>query len=451
MAPYGDHLDTEALRLKYREERDKRLRPDGNDQYLRLTDEFAHYRDDPHTPRTERAPLTDHRTVVCVGGGFAGLVTAARLREAGVDVRIVETGGDFGGTWYWNRYPGAQCDTASMVYMPLLEETGHMPTEKYVHGPEILGHCQRIGKQFGLYDDALFHTEVTGLWWDGARLLGDLDQPGRPADRPVRGAGHRAAERAEAAGDPGHRLPFRGHSFHTSRWDSATPARSSAGALMTGLADKRVGLIGTGATAVQVVPHLARDAGELYVFQRTPSSVDVRDDHPIDPGWFAGVATPGWQQRWLENFTANQAGGQAEVDLVQDGWTDLARRIRARLAALPPSEMNPAGMLAAYEQSDFEKMSEIRARASAVVRDPATAAALQAWYRQLCKRPCFHDEYLDAFNRPNTFLVDTDGQGVVGSRRPAWRRPGVRSGSTALFTRPGSRSGRRTRGGPGSR
>ncbi len=403
-------MDKEALRLKYREERDKRIRPDGNDQYLRLADEFAHYRDDPHTPFTERAPLTDHRTVVCVGGGFAGLVTAARLTEAGVDVRIVETGGDFGGTWYWNRYPGAQCDTASMVYMPLLEETGHMPTEKYVHGPEILAHCQRIGRQFGLYDDALFHTEVTGLAWDGGRWVIATSRGDRlTAQFVVLGTGPLSVPKLP--GIPGI-TSFRGHSFHTSRWDWAYTGGSPDGAPMTGLADQRVGIIGTGATAVQVVPHLARDAGELYVFQRTPSSVDARDNHPIDPQWFAGVATPGWQQRWLENFTANQAGGNADVDLVQDGWTDLARRIRGRLAALPPEEMNPAGMLAAYEESDFEKMSEIRARASAVVRDPVVAARLQAWYRQLCKRPCFHDEYLQAFNRPNTHLVDTDGQGV---------------------------------------
>ena len=200
-------LDKEALRRKYAEERDKRLRPDGNDQYLRLTGELAHYLDDPYTPWTERAPMTDHRTVVCVGGGFAGLVTAARLREAGVDVRIIEKGGGFGGTWYWNRYPGAQCDTASMVYMPLLEETGHMPTEKYVHGPEILAHCQRIGERFGLYSDVLFHTEVTGLSWDEARrALGHRDQPGRPADGSVRRARHRPAERAEAARDRRDRL-----------------------------------------------------------------------------------------------------------------------------------------------------------------------------------------------------------------------------------------------------
>jgi cation diffusion facilitator CzcD-associated flavoprotein CzcO len=206
---------------------------------------------------------------------------------------------------------------------------------------------------------------------------------------------------------------FGGHSFHTSRWDYDYTGGDSQGAPMRELGDKRVGLIGTGATAVQCVPHLSRDARELYVFQRTPSSVDVRDNHPIDPDWFAGVATPGWQQRWLENFTANQAGGAADEDLVQDGWTDIARRIRARIALLPPEDLTVGAMLAAYEESDFEKMEEIRARADAIVRDPETAQRLKAWYRQLCKRPCFHDEYLQAFNNPNTHLVDTDGRGVT--------------------------------------
>jgi cyclohexanone monooxygenase len=405
-------IDREALRRKYAEERDKRLRPDGNDQYLRIADGFAHYLDDPHTPRTERAPKTDHRTVACVGGGFAGLVTGARLREAGVDVRIIEKGGDFGGTWYWNRYPGAQCDTAAMVYLPLLEETGHMPTEKYVHGPEILAHCQRIGRRFGLYEDVLFHTEVTGLTWDEAseHWVIETSRGDRlTAQFVVLGTGPLSAPKLP--GIPGI-ASFRGHSFHTSRWDYGYTGGDWHGAPMDKLAGQRVGIIGTGATAVQCVPHLSRDAGELYVFQRTPSSVDARGNHPIDPRWFAGVATPGWQQRWLENFTANQAGGAPDVDLVQDGWTDIARRIRARIARLPPEDMNAAAMLAAYEESDFEKMEEIRARADAIVRDPDTAAKLKAWYRQLCKRPCFHDQYLQAFNNPATHLVDTDGKGV---------------------------------------
>ena len=409
----GPSFDKDALRRKYREERDKRLRPDGNDQYLRLTGQLAHYLDDPYTPRTEREPKTDHVTVAFIGGGFAGLVTGARLKEAGIEgVRIIEKGGDFGGTWYWNRYPGAQCDTASFVYMPLLEETGHMPSEKYAHQPEILEHCQRIGKQYGLYDDALFHTEVRDLVWDEARS--------RWIIRTDRGDEFTAQFLAMGTG-PLHvpKLPgipgiesFRGHSFHTSRWDYGYTGGDANGAPMDRLADKRVAIIGTGATAVQCVPHLARACRELYVFQRTPSSVDVRDNRPIDPDWFETIATPGWQQRWLENFTANQAGGVADEDLVQDGWTDIAHRYRTRIMSLPPEDMTPENMMAVFEDADFEKMEEIRARVDSIVADRQTAQALKAWYRQLCKRPCFHDEYLQSFNEPGTHLVDTDGKGV---------------------------------------
>ena len=401
------------LRAKYREERDKRLRPDGNDQYLALTGTFARYREDPHTERTERAPLTEHSTVLCIGGGFAGLSTAARLAEAGVtDVRIVDKGGDFGGTWYWNRYPGAQCDTASMVYLPLLEETGHVPTEKYVHGPEILAHCQHIGRQFGLYRNALFHTEVTDVHWDELTSRWRIStNRGDELTATFLMMGTGPLHVAKLPGIPGIE-DFTGHSFHTSRWDYAYTGGDRFGAPMTGLADKRVAIIGTGATAVQVVPHLAREAGELFVFQRTPSSVDVRDNGPIDPDWFAGIATPGWQQRWLTNFTTNQQGGQAEEDLVRDGWTAISRRVRTSMAALDPAQRTPEAIARAVLASDDAKMDEIRARVDSIVGDQDTAEHLKAWYRQLCKRPCFHDEYLDAFNRPNTHLIDTDGKGV---------------------------------------
>lgn len=406
-------IDKDALRRKYAEERAKRLRPDGNEQYLQLKGQLAHYLDDPYTPVAERDPKHDHVTVAFIGGGFAGLVTGARLKEAGIDdVRLIEKGGDFGGTWYWNRYPGAQCDTASFVYMPLLEETGHMPSEKYAHAAEILEHCQRIGKHFGLYDGALFHTEVTDLEWDGDRS--------RWVIRTNRGDELTAQFVAMGTG-PLHvpKLPgipgiesFTGHSFHTSRWDYDHTGGDPSGAPMDRLADKRVAIIGTGATSVQCVPHLARACKELFVFQRTPSSVDVRDNQPTDPGWFAEIATPGWQQRWLENFTANQTGAMAEEDLVMDGWTDLARRVRNRIMSLPPEDFTPEKMMAAFEDSDFEKMEEIRARVDSTVGDPETAQHLKAWYRQLCKRPCFHDEYLQAFNVAGTHLVDTDGKGV---------------------------------------
>ncbi|GGE00379.1 monooxygenase [Polymorphobacter glacialis] len=406
--------DKEAVLARYRAERDKRLRPDGNAQYLETTGSFAHFLDDPYTPRVEREPLTDHVTFAMVGGGFAGLAVGARLVEAGItDVRIIDKAGDFGGNWYWNRYPGAQCDTASIIYLPLLEETGHMPTEKYAHAPEILEQSRRIGRTFGLYDKALFHTRVDDMVWDDERGVWVIT-----TDRGDRftadyiGMGTGPLHVPKLPGIPGIET-YKGHSFHTSRWDYDYTGGDTNGAPLDKLGDKRVAIIGTGATSVQCVPHVARAAETLYVVQRTPSSVDVRANAPIDPDWFAGIATPGWQKRWLDNFAANIGLWPVpSEDLVQDGWTDLTRRIRARVMDLPPEQMNPAGMMAAYEDADIEKMSEIRARAEAIVEDKETAENLKAWYRQLCKRPCFHDAYLQAFNEPGTHLIDTGGKGV---------------------------------------
>jgi cation diffusion facilitator CzcD-associated flavoprotein CzcO len=293
-----------------------------------------------------------------------------------------------------------------------LEETGHVPSEKYAHAPEILTHCQRIGKKYGLYANALFHTQAVSLDWDEAKSRWLIRTTrGDAFTAQFIGMGTGPLHVPKLPGIPGIES-FKGHSFHTSRWDYDYTGGDPSGALMAKLADKRVGIIGTGATSVQCVPHLARVCKELYVFQRTPSSVDVRDNAPINPKWFAEIATPGWQQRWLDNFTANQAGGTAEVDLVQDGWTDLNKRIRARIIQLPKEQRTPPNMLAAFEDSDFEKMEEIRTRVDGIVGDRETAAKLKAWYRQLCKRPCFHDSYLQAFNTSGTHLVDTDGKGV---------------------------------------
>jgi cation diffusion facilitator CzcD-associated flavoprotein CzcO len=299
-----------------------------------------------------------------------------------------------------------------MVYMPLLEETGHRPTEKYAHAPEILAHCRRIGGQFGLYENALFHTEVENLDWDEAnsRWVIETNRGDRFTANFI-GLGTGPLHVAKLPGIPGIEN-FRGHSFHTSRWDYEYTGGGPDSDLLDGLADKRVAIIGTGATAIQCVPHLVRACQTLYVFQRTPSSVDVRANAPIDPEWFSSIATPGWQQRWLENFTDNSAGGSATEDLVRDGWTDLSRRIRSKMKLMPRGELTPQTVLAAFEDSDFEKMEEIRARIDALVTHRETAQKLKAWYRQLCKRPCFHDEYLQAFNASGVRLIDTDGKGV---------------------------------------
>ncbi len=406
-------LDKTALKQKYAEERDKRLRQDGNDQYQRLEGAFEEFATDPYTPWTERDPVTDHVTFAFIGGGFAGLVVGARLKQAGIDsVRIIEKGGDFGGTWYWNRYPGAQCDTAAMIYLPLLEETGHMPSQKYVYAPEIRDHCGRIGNQFDLYQDALFHTEVTALEWqeDDARWLIKTSRGDAFTAKYV-GMGTGPLHVAKLPGIEGIET-FKGKSFHTSRWDYDYTGGSPDGGPLDKLGDKRVAIIGTGATAVQCVPHLAKGAKELLVFQRTPSSVDERNNAPIDPDWFKEIATPGWQQRWYDNFVENQSQGFPEEDYVMDGWTELSQRIRTKVRQLPPEKWTPENMLEAFEDADFEKMQEIRARCNKVVDDQETAEKLKAWYRQLCKRPCFHDEYLQAFNEPGTRLIHTDGKGV---------------------------------------
>ena len=416
MTEHGE-IDREALRARYRVERDKRLRPEGNEQYIEPTGRFAHFLDDPYVPRVEREPLRDEVTVAFIGGGFAGLVTGARLRQAGIDdVRLIEGGGDVGGAWYWNRYPGAMCDTAAMVYLPLLEETGHMPTQKYVYAPEIYGQARRIATTFGLYDKAVFSTAVSSLTWDDQRKRWIIrtDRGDEMAAKFV-AMGTGPLHRPKLPGIPGIET-FGGHCFHTSRWDYEYTGGNYEGAPMTNLAGKRVGIIGTGATAVQCIPALGRDAGELFVFQRTPSSIDVRNNHPIDPEWFATLE-PGWQQEWLMNFVTLQTGGFADEDLVMDGWTDITKRIRDRMIDMF-EDGTPEGMtmqqafVQAYEDSDDEKMEEIRARVDQIVRDPATAEALKPWYRQLCKRPCFHDEYLQTYNRPNVHLVDTDGKGV---------------------------------------
>ena len=402
-------FDPDALREKYRLERDRRLRNDGNEQYVEVTGRFAHYLDDPYVAHVERGPLYDTVDVAVIGGGFGGLLAGARLREAGVeDIRVIEKGGDFGGTWYWNRYPGAACDVESYIYLPLLEEIGYLPKEKYSRAPEILEHSRAIGRHFDLYRNACFQTEVTELRWDDtdARWVISTNRGDRMRARFVVMA-NGPLHRPKLPGIPGIES-FRGHTFHTSRWDYAYTGGDSSGGL-TGLADKRVGIIGTGATAVQCVPHLGEGAKELFVFQRTPSSIDVRDNRPTDPEWAASLE-PGWQRRRMENFNNLVSGVFEPEDLVNDGWTDIIGKLLIMMrrgaidAGTDPGE--------AVELADFEKMEGIRSRVETMVHDPNTAEALKPYYRQFCKRPCFHDEYLATFNRPNVTLVDTHGKGV---------------------------------------
>jgi cation diffusion facilitator CzcD-associated flavoprotein CzcO len=405
-------FDPDALRERYREERDKRIRPDGNEQYVEVTGDFTHFVDDPYVePGFDRQPLTDEIDVALIGGGFGGLLAGARLRLAGVEsIRVIEKGGDFGGTWYWNRYPGVACDIESYVYLPLLEELDYIPKEKYSRGAEIFDHCKAIAEKYDLYRDACLQTEVTGLRWDEdlSRWIVSTNHGDSMKARFVC-LSNGLLQRPKLPGIPGIDQ-FEGHTFHTSRWDYAYTGGSSEGNL-TGLRGKRVGIIGTGASAVQCIPHIGASAEHLYVFQRTPSSVDVRDNRPTDSEWANGLE-PGWHQKRMDNFQILTAGGYQEEDLVNDGWTDIIRKLLFVMQSDENADLSPEGLERSLELADFMKMEQIRERVESVVEDPTAAVALKPYYRQFCKRPCFHDDYLLTFNRENVSLVDTHGGGV---------------------------------------
>ena len=380
------------IKDKFRSARNLRLgyRPPGTDQFTsEFSGDLAKYAVDPYAEDVpDRAPITDEVEVLFIGGGFSALLTSARLRERGIErVRIVERGSDVGGTWYWNRYPGAACDVVSYDYFPLLDELDYVPVNHYSRGPEIFAHCQAIAHQYNLYELAVFNTTVTETRWDETDQLwhvktdrGDVMR----AQFVICANGTLAKPKLSAITGM---TTFSGHAFHTSRWDY-----DYTGQNLEHLKDKVVGIIGTGASAVQIVPELAKTAKAVYVFQRTPSSIDIRDDWPTDPNW-ARKLEPGWQNKRRSKVLA-----AVENTLEK----------RAAKGAVSPEEK-----LKKQENANIDYMMRIHKRIDEIVEDPRTADALKPWYMFMCKRPCFHNEYLPSFNLPNVHLVDTQGQGIT--------------------------------------
>jgi cation diffusion facilitator CzcD-associated flavoprotein CzcO len=394
-----DYYD--AIKARFAAERDVRLgyRPEGTGQY---TSEFegalAKYAGDPYAgPGDDRAPIRDDVEVLFIGGGFSALLTAARLRERGVEsIRIVERGGDVGGTWYWNRYPGAACDVPSYDYLPLLDEMGVIPPRLYAKGPEIFAHCQAIARRYDLYGLAVFHTTVTTTHWDEAQKLWRIgtDRGDEMKARFVICANGTLSKPklSKIAGME----TYGGHSFHSSRWDYAYTGED-----LSGLSDKTVGIIGTGASAVQIIPRLAAAAKHLHVFQRTPSGIDIRGDRPTDPGW-AASRKAGWQAaRREKHLRGTPIPAERAAELAAETREDKIRR---------------------QENENIDHMMRIHRRIEEIVEDRATAEALKPWYMFMCKRPCFDDDYLPAFNRPNVTLVDTHGAGItqIGPQGPVF-------------------------------
>jgi len=394
------------LRARYEEERVKRL-SEGARTYRSLRDLNKDFDADSFVePGFTRAPMVEETDVVIVGTGWAGLSTAAYLTKQGVtSYRMIDKAGDFGGTWYWNRYPGCMCDVEAYTYLPLLEETGYMPTRKYAHAPEIFAYAQLLGRTFDMYPHAMFQTEVTDMEWneDTQRWLVTTSRDDQLSARFVVICGG-VLHKAKLPGIPGIE-DFKGHSFHTSRWDYAYTGGGPEKP-MDNLRDKVIGIIGTGATAVQAVPKLGEAAKQLFVFQRTPSSVSPRNQRDTDPAWFAEISSkPGWHEERMENFIGMTTGGNPPVDLIQDGWTEM---FAVDVKKEPADEQEAE----ALKLLDFQLMEKVRNRIADTVKDPATAEALKPWYGVSCKRPCYHDDYLPAFNRDNVTLVDTEGRGV---------------------------------------
>lgn len=412
-------INSEEMRRRFTIEREKRLRPEGADQYRGLTREMDH---DPWTERVERAPVSDHVTFTFIGGGFAGLLTGAQLAKRGItDVRIVDRAGDFGGVWYWNRYPGLMCDSPAALYLPLLEETGYMPRMKYAFQPEILEHCQRLGRHYGLYENALFHTRLESADWDEAagvwRIVTDR---GDSFTTTYLGLGLGFFANPKLPGIPGIEN-FKGKTFHAARWDYAYTGGAPGDTQLDRLGDKRVAVLGTGATSVQCVGPLSAHAKELFVFQRTPSAVSPRNNMPTDEAWFKSIATPGWQDRYHASYVRDWSGMWGQPfsrepvqDLLSDGIARMAERVRSVILSVPEETRNPATVKEALDRADIEVVAQVHNHIAGIVTDSETAEKLKPWYRPMCKRPTFNDDYLLAFNRPNTHLIDTDGKGVEG-------------------------------------
>ncbi|TZG29424.1 flavin-containing monooxygenase [Sphingomonas montanisoli] len=409
MATISPESPAEIL-ARYRAERDKRIDAKGNGQYVDAVGTLARFGDaDPNAaPRIERDPITAEVEVLIVGAGFGGLLTAARLKEAGItDVRILDLASDFGGTWYWNRYPGVQCDIESYSYLPLLEETGYVAKHRYAYGDEIREYSQFLGRYFDLYPKASFQTRVTDVEWDAAtqRWQVNTDRGDRFSARYFMLAVGRVS-RPKLPGIPGIEK-FRGHSFHTSRWDYGYTGGDTH-ADLDKLGDKRVAVIGTGATGIQLIPRVAKTAKHLTVFQRTPSSVGIRGNHATDVEWYKSQK-PGWQE-YRRSLFLDAASGLCDDSEIRDGWTETGRILREGKPAHPetPEEMGKRAMMA-----DIQVMNGRRARIDETVKDRETAEKLKPWYNLFCKRPTFNDEFLDAFNRPNVTLVDASGDDAI--------------------------------------
>lgn len=399
------------IQERYAKERAKRLRPEGDAQYVDIStsDKFKHFHNDLWAPpNATQAEIPEHCKYLIVGAGFGGILFAVRLIQAGIsvsDIRLVDSAGGFGGTWYWNRYPGLMCDIESYTYAPLLEEMEYMPKHRYSYGLELRQHAESIGAKFNLSDKAIFRQLVKSATWENEEWAVKMESVGPiPTNHTITNHTVRAQvlivnpgvlNYPKLPGVPGVEL-YKGHSFHTSRWDYTYTGGSPDDPSLINLQDKTIGILGTGATAIQSVPHLAQWAKKLYVFQRTPSSVDTRDNRSTDPEeWQSKIQQgKGWQRKRMDNLAAHHAGvlGPSDLDLSSDRWSQISTyRALVGNVNFPTPEDVPA-YVASLHAEDIPRAERIRGRVDQIVHDKDTAERLKHWYPSWCKRPTFHGE-----------------------------------------------------------
>lgn len=409
-APPANEIDITALRQRYAFERERRLQRDGEHRYVRPegVGPIADYSIDPYRQIEPREPIHDEIDVAIVGAGWGGVLAGYHLVKQGItNFCNIDTAGDFGGVWYWNQYPGIQCDNESYCYLPLLEETGFMPSKRFADGEEIQGYTRLIAEKFSFADRAIFHTQITSVVWDEAIQRWHVGTN--------RGDDIKARFVIMANGVLNMpKLPdiegmekFRGKLFHTSRWDYDYTGGSHGDPKLDKLADKKVALVGTGATAIQAVPALARHCQHLYVVQRTPSCVDARPNPSTDAGWVKSLK-PGWQAERQANFHkgAMEAFGPDDVDMVCDFWTEISRNMKAEFEAAGWPAVSPEEFLQRREVMDHRVMERLRRRVDELVKNPDLAEKLKPFYNFMCKRPLSSDTFYDCFNRENVTLVD---------------------------------------------
>ena len=337
---------------------------------------------------------------VVVGAGLAGVCMLHQLRRRGFSVRVFEAGSGIGGTWFWNRYPGARCDAPSIEYSYQFSEQLQQDwdwSERYATQPEILRYINHVADRFCLRPDIQLNTPVTTAAFDEAtgHWSIETDDGGRVSARYCIMA--TGVLSSPITPDIKGLETFTGAVHYTSRWPHE-------GVDFNGL---RVGIIGTGSSAVQSIPHIASDAAHLYVFQRTPNYSVPAHNAPIAPEVRERIKAdyPGIRERGKQAFFGMDLEFN-EASALQATPEARARQYEERWA------MGGFAFLAAYgdlllDQKANDTAAEfVRAKIGDKVRDPAVAEKLMPQSVLGCKRLCIDTDYYETFNRPNVTLVD---------------------------------------------